>query len=297
MRADDVRPFHVALREAIERRDLPLERISAHLRARGHAISIGTLSYWQSGRSLPSRSTSLRALGSLESVLGVERGHLARRLPAAPSDGHAADPPLPLADIETQVAFLDEILNEMGRTADDTMRIVSAHWRSFNDEFGSVRYGLIREILQARTSTDAYLTSAWHPVAGQDVLITPLLGCAVRRMIARRQYSVCVTELAVPALPTGGLHTVEYEISYPTLGDRVPFDRAVSLLPARVREMVVEVNFPPDALPGAAYVVEGGPGGENLRRTRLPRVHPTLTVARLPCGPGSIGIEWDPPER
>lgn len=286
--------FPEALRAAISRRDLPLERISAHLQARGHAVSIGTLSYWQSGRSSPTRASSLRALGALEIILEVDRGHLAQLVPTPPPTDEP-EPALALADLDTQMAFLDEIVREMGRGVDDTTRITCAHWRSFNDEHGSVRYGRIREVLQATQTTDAFVTSAWHPVAGQDVVITPLLGCRVRRQVARAEHSVCVAELAIPVLLRGCTHAVEYEISYPTASEHVQFNRAVCLLPSPVAEMVIEVNFPARALPRDVHLIEGDGGDEPLRRTPLPRVHPTMTLARHGFGPGLLGFEWQPP--
>ncbi|MDU0288279.1 helix-turn-helix transcriptional regulator [Saccharothrix longispora] len=63
--------FADALRTAIARRDLTLDRIRARLAARGVEISIATLSYWQQGRSRPERPNSLRALRELEDILDL----------------------------------------------------------------------------------------------------------------------------------------------------------------------------------------------------------------------------------
>ena len=65
----------------MEARGLSLERIRAHLLAYGHDVSVATLSYWQTGRSVPLRRASLQALGALEAILQVPRGALASRLP------------------------------------------------------------------------------------------------------------------------------------------------------------------------------------------------------------------------
>ena len=108
-------PFHEALRIAVEARGLALERISAHLHARGHTISIATLSYWQSGRSLPGRPASLRALGALESILDVPRGHLAGLLPGPPPAAAAPITPLALAPVLPAPERLDRIVAHLGR--------------------------------------------------------------------------------------------------------------------------------------------------------------------------------------
>ncbi|GAB3491150.1 helix-turn-helix domain-containing protein [Amycolatopsis cihanbeyliensis] len=61
--------FAEALRAAIHRRGLTLERIQSRLAARGMKLSLATLSYWQQGRSRPERRTSLHALREIETIL------------------------------------------------------------------------------------------------------------------------------------------------------------------------------------------------------------------------------------
>ncbi|MBM7774967.1 transcriptional regulator with XRE-family HTH domain [Actinokineospora baliensis] len=67
----DEETFGAALRAAITRRDLTLDRIRSRLAARGVDISLATLSYWQQGRSRPERPKSLRALRELETILNL----------------------------------------------------------------------------------------------------------------------------------------------------------------------------------------------------------------------------------
>ncbi|RJQ87087.1 transcriptional regulator [Amycolatopsis panacis] len=82
-------PFAEALRTAIRVRGLGLERIRYRLRSRGTPISLATLSHWQSARCRPERPESLRALRSLEDILGVPDGALTRLLgPPRPRGGH-----------------------------------------------------------------------------------------------------------------------------------------------------------------------------------------------------------------
>lgn len=58
-----------------------LDRLSTRLSQLGTPTSIATLSYWQTGRSLPTRARSLKAIEHLERILGVPTGHLVRSLP------------------------------------------------------------------------------------------------------------------------------------------------------------------------------------------------------------------------
>ncbi|GAA3582718.1 hypothetical protein GCM10022222_79380 [Amycolatopsis ultiminotia] len=73
-------PFDEALRVAIRARGLGLERIRYRLRSRGTAVSLATLSHWQSGRCRPERPESLQALENLEDILGLPGGVLRRLL-------------------------------------------------------------------------------------------------------------------------------------------------------------------------------------------------------------------------
>ncbi|MEU6062828.1 helix-turn-helix transcriptional regulator [Streptomyces sp. NPDC047097] len=68
--------FPAALRAALSRRGLSLERVSERLRARGITISQATLSHWQRGRSQPERARSLHAVDALEEILELPGGAL-----------------------------------------------------------------------------------------------------------------------------------------------------------------------------------------------------------------------------
>ncbi|WP_256104439.1 helix-turn-helix transcriptional regulator [Streptomyces sp. ODS05-4] len=68
--------FPAALREALSRRGLSLERVSERLKARGITISQATLSHWQRGRSQPERARSLHAVDALEEILDLPGGAL-----------------------------------------------------------------------------------------------------------------------------------------------------------------------------------------------------------------------------
>jgi hypothetical protein len=89
-------PFGVALRAAIRARGLGLDRIRYRLRGRGTAVSLATLSHWQSGRCRPERPESLQALRNLEDILNVPDGSLSRLLgpPRARTRFHPQAPPL-----------------------------------------------------------------------------------------------------------------------------------------------------------------------------------------------------------
>ncbi|MEL4359367.1 MULTISPECIES: hypothetical protein [unclassified Luteococcus] len=76
----DVR-FSRALSEAIARQPLTLEQLTRRLREAGTPVSQATLSYWQRGRSLPTKEGSLEAIANLERILRMPVGHLTSALP------------------------------------------------------------------------------------------------------------------------------------------------------------------------------------------------------------------------
>lgn len=73
--------FADVLAEAVSSRHITLDRLSQELKAAGTPVSIATLSYWQTGRSIPTRVRSLEALAVLEQLLRLPAGHLAAALP------------------------------------------------------------------------------------------------------------------------------------------------------------------------------------------------------------------------
>ena len=72
--------FAVAFRDAVNQSGMTLVEVVDALAERGIKLTQATLSYWQSGRSLPRRQSSLKALREIEIVLGVEKGSLVRSL-------------------------------------------------------------------------------------------------------------------------------------------------------------------------------------------------------------------------
>ncbi|WP_216214917.1 helix-turn-helix domain-containing protein [Amycolatopsis aidingensis] len=85
--------FADALRAAIHRRGLTLERIQSRLAARGVRVSLATLSYWQQGRSRPERRKSLHALREIETILGLPPSTLLDLLPSSKSRGRGSSSP------------------------------------------------------------------------------------------------------------------------------------------------------------------------------------------------------------
>lgn len=100
MATDPSTGFPAALRAALRARGLTLTQVADELAARGLTVSLATLSYWSTGRSLPRRRTSQQVVTELEDVLGVPAGTLVSALAAGlvphveATDGCTAEAPV-----------------------------------------------------------------------------------------------------------------------------------------------------------------------------------------------------------
>ncbi|MGO4957378.1 hypothetical protein ACTQ49_08925 [Luteococcus sp. Sow4_B9] len=87
--------FAQRLREALHNSALSLEECASALVERGTPVSGATLSYWSTGRSVPKRAGSLRAVSELERILDVPAGWLAGQVGTANPFGWAPGEVLP----------------------------------------------------------------------------------------------------------------------------------------------------------------------------------------------------------
>lgn len=284
--------FHAALRAAIEARGLGLERISAHLRAKGHRISTATLSYWQSGRSAPSRFNSLAALGALEVILDVERGSLAKLATAATPASSAAGYTPRMADVVDRGRAVDQILADWGDTLDKEATIVSKQTVGWADDLGNTPRITSREvIILPPHPVETYVVAAGHPFAGVLVEITPVIGCTVRRAVSETANAFTVAQLVLPAVRGGGAHVLEYDVQFSRLPEfQRESGQCVAVAVGAVREAFVEVHFPEPGLPTGVVAVEKTAAG--TVRTDVPLHGPRASVHRANFGPGTIGLEW-----
>lgn len=73
-------PFTQAFRGALAQSGMTLVEVVEALAERGVKLTQASLSYWQSGRSVPRRQSSIAVLGDVEEVLGAKEGVLKRAL-------------------------------------------------------------------------------------------------------------------------------------------------------------------------------------------------------------------------
>lgn len=284
--SDAIGSFADTLREAIDRRGLALHRVRDRLEHRGVVISVATLSYRQSGRSVPARRGSLAALPHLEEILGLEPGELGvaldRTRPAPdgppclttlwPDHAHV------LARLDTRWdAELDRlVLHDLLRVGPDR-RLVSM---------------TTRQVLRAKVDGPDRRVILHHQRDCTVDLprIRPVRGCALGRVVRRRPEGVVAAELVFPRpLRRGETVLIEHEVTSVGPG---PLDlRHGRRARTSMREYCLEVEFDPAALPASvsAYC------DDDTWPVDLDPAH-TAHLVRSDAPGGSVGIRWTWPD-
>lgn len=293
MTPDENPPFADVLTAAIQGRGLSLERIRARLEAAGVPVSIATLSYWQSGRSLPTRSRSYHTLVELERILNVEPGHLTQHTHTA--DGRTRrelfewQTVIPVRDLATQiiedlgidmqgqmtrVMMLDQVTIRGDRTeATQDSRVI---WRA-------ERQGLHRWAVVLEQDGDAESVPS----------IEPLFGCTLGEVVEVPERRLLVAEMLAPRpMQRGDLFNAEYRITYaPTSLPSFRMSRSVS---DPVKAIGLCVRFDASAVPtrvhaGTAAVV----GGEFSETVPVPVTRDEAQFLWTDARPGVYALHWD----
>lgn len=297
--------FAAALRAAIQRRGLSLDRIRYHLTQHGHELSVATISYWQSGRSRPERASSLAAIAGLEEILGLERGHLAAKLSArrrgsgasgqnaadateAMEAPEAMDAMEAMEAADTYLPYLQDLMGRLGLTWDVGLTQISVHDQVDVDARGRTLSHHVKQLLVAdRDDVADYW--AYYQATGRP-FIEGVHNCEVAGIEELPEFGVVVAQLRLMrTLREGESILVEHKA-----GQREPQPSDCTVERAflhHVRSAHTEVLFHDTRLPLAAErftIVDG-----------LERVDPIVIVDRsvhalvLDFGPGLYGVRWD----
>lgn len=278
--------FADALREAIAARGLSLDRLRYHLRARGHELSIATLSYWQSGRSRPERASSLAALEALEDILLVPEGSLMRLLPPAGSitpDGAA----LQLLDAEDQQ--VEMLLAGLGTSRDQGYIRISLYERIEVDADGGVGTRVVREVIQAtQDGLSAFPVSSRHETPGGTACLRAVLNCSIGHVF-RRPLGIAGQIVLDRPLRIGDAAVVEY--AFDVEGTR-PYETSWERqCTNRLRQLHVEITFDAGGrLPLVAEVFTRV--GERASVEPIAIVDHRLSCLTQDFGPGIYGVRW-----
>ncbi|MGO4956436.1 hypothetical protein ACTQ49_04040 [Luteococcus sp. Sow4_B9] len=250
--------FTIVLSDAIAQRNLTLERISQHLKAAGTPVSIATLSYWQTGRSLPTRARSIRVLQELETILRVPRGHLTGALPtdaisrwdpitALPHNEQAASL-LKALDFPTEPSFTNQLIHDSvafsardHRQEETTRHLLRAD-----------RAGLRRLPLLLAQDVDSQETP----------LVEGMMGCELGEVVQLDQIGLMLAEVLFPhPLERGELAMLEYRVSW-NIEDETRFGSSRALA-TTIPFLVLDVTFTDETPSRVWYASSQGPDQGN----------------------------------
>lgn len=282
--------FAHELRRAIDRRGLALDRIRERLEQRGVTVSVATLSYWQSGRSLPGRKASIAALPHLEAVLALDPGHLRRTLPLSRDRSRrstvqgleAVWPETPQADLLRRLdtrwdADLDRVvLHDILRISADRRQVSLT----------------VRQVLRARSDgPDRRVVLHCHDDrTAPPAEIRALQGCEIGRVVRSEDHGATAAELLFHSpLRRGETVIVEYVASSPGPG---PLETTYSRrLRMPMREYLLQVEFDAGALPLRTFAFTDGRESV-IVLDPAHRAH----LAHTDVTPGVAGMRWSWPE-
>ncbi|MDQ1655598.1 MAG: hypothetical protein QOD41_681 [Cryptosporangiaceae bacterium] len=295
--ADPPRPFHIALRSAIEARGLTLERLQDRLAQHGLTVSITSLSYWQHGRSQPERPESLRALAVLESVLGADPGSLAallgpprRRGPRSLRGprGHRPD------EVFGPGASLGHLFDEIPGSRRDDLVLTNEHIRMEFDANGCMGESTFRLLAEAQCDGADRYYAVYRGDAGCDTAglqIEALSDCRIGRVARDTDAGMLVAEVLFGAeLAAGDSQLFEFAIRD---GSVVTSDFGHAFR-HRIGQSLIQARFDAAALPARV---------QSFTQDRLcdPRMYTgdlvlspyrAVLLAPGPALPSCVGLTW-----
>lgn len=282
--------FAPILRSAINDSGLSLERVQAKLAERGVDISVATLSYWQSGRSEPGRRASVAALPHIEELLGLSagqlQGHLARTVRSRNNVASTL-----LRDILDSNDPMSERMLRADSRLREMLEIISDHCTIHVDESCRMHSRWVRRVLVSEVDgADRFLVlRVKRDPDGPDPTFEPLLHCAPGEVYVDHRSALIAQEVLLDrVLERGESIIVEYALSGP------PSDMEyASARRAALRELVLEIQFDPTALPTSCELIQSNLDGADQIRApiALDSTH-CVRVIRHNLPPGRYAVRW-----
>lgn len=286
--------FSEVLSRAVQARGLSLDRIRARLEAAGVPVSNATLSYWQSGRSLPTRARSLRTLVELETILQIEPGTLIELIRTA--DGRTRHQLFAWQTVVPSGEIAEQIIAEMGMEISGRISRVTVHDTLTLDADRCETSWLSRQVLRAERSG---VQSFPVVVQGEEAdepgspEIEPVFGCTVGQVVDVPERQLSVAEMLLPRpLQRGELVLTEYLVT---------MKAAPSVLMTRscfdpVREVALAIQFHPAALPTEVFAFTqhslNDPQAPETDVRPVPVLDNQVQTVRLDATPGVYGLRW-----
>ncbi|MEU3661894.1 hypothetical protein AB0E77_19390 [Streptomyces sp. NPDC032940] len=293
--------FGEALREALKRRGLSLQRLHHHLGERGISVSPVTLSHWQRGRSQPERGQSLRAVAEIEVILHLAPGTLQSLLAHRRPRGRALAPPDRAADGLSRVlspgAPLERALGADAYRFNEGLVTLSVQETVHLDEHGCIARYTVGHVVRAVRDGVRHLT-AHHNLDDPDTpSVQVTVGCGrLETLSFRQEVSSAIFDIGFGrALRRGETAIIDYTLD---IGPRwKPSGHHERTLPVPVRQYLLHIFFHPRHLPSAVHGYyrhnsQAQPG--EIRPLGLDASH-SVHILPAKCHAGIYGIAWRRP--
>ncbi|WP_433272074.1 hypothetical protein ACQPZF_15225 [Actinosynnema sp. CS-041913] len=292
-------PFPEALRAAIERSGLTLERLRDRLDRRGIHVSLSTLSYWRLGRSRPERAASLRAVQAIETILGLPRHSLEALLgPPRPRGRWVATQQQSrrYGGMLQPAQSLAETVEALVGPSDGKLRLWSQDDAATVDANGLIRQVHTRQVLRAVDGhPDRHIAVyCGDPGTAPDALTAEAVrNCRLGRVRRHPRAPVIAAELMLDqTLRAGQTHLLEYRFTIAEGSPGLDYRRAFRY---PVGTYVLSVSFTEPKLPVRCFgLSQPGVDAALTQDDELP-----LTPGRLvhlmarDVQPGVLGIGWE----
>ncbi|XVV06517.1 hypothetical protein ACQPW3_14455 [Actinosynnema sp. CA-248983] len=292
-------PFHEALRAAIDRSGLTLERLRERLARRGIHVSLATLSYWRLGRSRPERADSLRAVQAIEAILGLPRHSLESLLgPPRPRGRWAARRRATgrYGSMLQPAQSLAETVDALVGPSDGNLRLWCQDDAVSVDGCGAIRRIHTRQVLLAVDGhPDRHLAVyCADPGTDPDAIVPEAVeNCRLGRVRRHPRSPVIAVELLFDhALRAGQTHLLEYAFTVEDGTEAVDYRRAFRY---PVGSYVMSVRFTEPRLPVRCFALsqhDDGPEERGADLVLAPGRLVHLTAKDVPRGVLGIGWEW-----
>ena len=269
---------------------MPISTLSERLKERGVPVSVATLSYWQNGRTLPTRRSSFAVLEAIEDILGLHDRLLFQALPYALRADWEASLVVPPQD-DVQQALVELGLDLVPRHVN-----LAIHDQLTIGEHGVVRGHRVRQVL--RPEVEGLLE--WPVIYNQGTAggpgqtppgISHPRGAELDRSVTLPDgLFVGAMRIPRPVHPGEELY-VDYQVDWLPVRD----DSLQRMLPQLVRQVVLDVEFTADLPLRALYSWTPLDAEEAAERLTVPVLASSTqrVVANAGAGAHLLSWEWD----
>lgn len=238
--------FALVFSDALQARGLTLDRVHARLVAAGCPVSVATLSYWQSGRSLPTRTVSMAALNELDRIFELPPGYLVSLLPARP------DRSWKLKNVLNSFERVQTILESWNTSMNSQLSSIAIHEHHLVRNGGERVISTMRQMMRCNEpGLRSFPYVFQQPEAHIAPRPRPLAGCSIGRSFIDHGEGMAIGEWVFPhELSLGEPVVFDYEVDWVSSD---PMDRIFErLMPDQAQLLSISVEFE-GAPPSAAW--------------------------------------------